>query len=115
MELEKIREFLTLGAAWDDRIVSLTEPDNRGFVVKHAIAYRGLRATAHVLTDRLRLGKTVSQLKRSRAMALFDAGQIGEEMTPVDRRYLEHYYAPDIARLEGEFGIDTTVWERARG
>lgn len=115
VELEKVREFLALRAPWDDRVVSLTEPDNRGFVVKHAMVYRGLRATAHVLTDRFGLGEAVGQLKRSRAMSVFDAGNVDEEMTPDDRSYLERYYAPDVARLERDFGIQTTAWQRAWG
>lgn len=113
VELEKVRQFLALRGTWEAHALSLADPDNRGFALKHARVYRGLRATAHVLTDRVGLGGTVSRLKRSQAMKLFDAGPVGGEMAAVDLRYLASYYAPDVARLRHEFDLDTTVWARA--
>jgi len=113
VELARIREYLALRAPWDTRVISVLERDNGGFVVRYPALYRMLRGAGHVVTDRFGLGDTVTHLKRSRAMSLFDAGNIAEEMAPGDRNYLERYYAPDVARLEKDFGLETAVWQRA--
>lgn len=107
--LSRLQQFLELREPWMvDRADLLRVNEN--FVVRYPALYRGARRAGHLLTDRLDQGRMASQVKRSRAMTLFKGGEIVETMTPELRSTLNAYYAPDVARLRDEFGVDTATW-----
>lgn len=112
-QLLRIQEFLGLREPWDIDRADLVQKVNENFVARYPKLYRSARRTGHFLTHRLDQGRIASHVKRSRAMAMFKGGEIIETMTPRDRSYLTQYYAPDVARLGEELGIEAaaSAWE----
>jgi Sulfotransferase domain/Sulfotransferase family len=112
-QLLRIQDFLELREPWDIDRADLVQKVNENFVTRYPKLYRNARHAGHFLTYRLDQGRIASHVKRSRAMSLFKGGEISETMTPRDRAYLTQYYAPDVARLREELGIETAAitWE----
>jgi len=112
-QLLRIQEFLELREPWDIDRADLVQKVNENFVPRYPKLYRSARRTGHFLTHRLDQGRIASHVKRSRAMALLKGGEISGTMTPGDRSYLTQYYAPDVARLREELGIEAAAiaWE----
>lgn len=109
-QLTRIQQFLGLETPWAVDRAELLSRVNENFVVRYPTLYRSARRVGHVLTDRLDRGRMASRVKRSRAMSVFKGGEILETMRPELRATLNAYYAPDVARLRDDFGIDTVTW-----
>jgi hypothetical protein len=106
VQLLAIQRFLGLREPWNIDPGALEERVNANFGTRYSALYRSARRAGQFVTDRLDQGRIADHIKQSRLMTLFKGGDIVGTMTPQDRSYLTRYYAPDVASLIEDFGVD---------